>query len=80
MKLHRDLDTDFKKIGDCIARPQGWRRVLTDLVCRAIGHTLWRTGSFLRQPGDSLDVYTCHCRRCFVWGYVENDHRKMEKL
>jgi hypothetical protein len=73
--LHK-LDTDFKIVGDCLARPGGWRRVLIDLVCRWIGHQLWRNMHSEHRPANgSLPLHGSHCRRCFRFGYVEGDYR-----
>lgn len=71
-----NLDTDFVPLGECIGRPGGWRRLLMDAVCRLTGHLLWRSGSVTRPENESLYVNACHCRRCFVWGYVRGDYRK----
>jgi hypothetical protein len=70
------LDTDFKIVGSCVARPQGTRRVLLDAICRLTGHLLWRNQhTEYLPPNGSLSVSTSHCRRCHRWGYVEADYR-----
>jgi hypothetical protein len=79
------LDSDFVKVGETIGRSLDRRSLprlclsallggLRDLVCFLIGHNLWRTGSIYRPLAGSLDVYTCHCRRCFFWGYVQGNY------
>lgn len=68
------LDSDFHFLGDCIARPRGFRRWWTDRLCRLTGHLLWRSGSVYQPENRSLQVRTAHCRRCFVYGYVEGDY------
>jgi hypothetical protein len=70
------LDTDFKIVGSCVARPHGVRRVLLDAICRLTGHLLWRNQhTEYLPPNASLSVSTSHCRRCHRWGYVEADYR-----
>ena len=79
MKLR--FDSDFVVVGECIGRPRGWRRVLIDLVCRLTGHLLWRTMRSEHRPANySLPLYGSHCRRCFLFGYVEGDYRHRLEL
>ncbi len=68
------MDTDFVVIGDCIARPTRWRRMVLDAVCRWTGHLLWHSGSQITDPDGSLPLKSAHCRRCFRYGYVRGDY------
>ena len=70
------LNADFHVVGACGGRPRGLRRLVLDFLCRHTGHLLWRTGGRMANPKGSLDLNTCHCRRCYVWGYVEGDYAK----
>jgi hypothetical protein len=68
--------SDFVQQGTCIARPHGWRAILADVLCYLLGHNLWRSMNTSVSPvGGTLDVYGTHCRRCWVYGYVEGDYR-----
>lgn len=72
------MNSDFKFVGDCAGRPSGIKRVVMDAICRLTGHLLWRnhTNAGYLPAGHSLDHYTCHCRRCWIWGYVESDFKR----
>lgn len=72
------MDTDFKMLDVCMGRPRGWRRVWVDLVCRATGHLLWRTGCVRSNPTGSLDFNAVYCRRCFKGGYVDGDYARKQ--
>lgn len=70
------LDPDFVIMDDCIgrlSRPR-WAKRALDLVCRLIGHNLWRTGAVRDNPEGSLPVKATYCRRCFKGGYVRGDY------
>lgn len=72
------LDTDFVAMPPyCIGRQwMPWaQRAALDLVCRLIGHNLWRiTRSERHIPGMSLPLRATYCRRCFKGGYVQGDY------
>ena len=70
----RQMDADFVSRGRCVGWGDDAISRLRQAVCRWFGHNLWRGGSVTRPEDGSLDVYTCHCRRCFVWGYVRGDY------
>lgn len=73
------MDSDFIVTDPCVGRLS--RGLLAnawfDLLCRVLGHNLWRTGAY--RPGHlcggSLDVRASYCRRCFKGGYVQGDYR-----
>lgn len=73
----RGLVDDFVVFGVTVGRPTGWRQFFVDVLCRYTGHLLWRSMSNAgyRAPGDSLTHYTCHCRRCWKWGYIRGDYK-----
>jgi hypothetical protein len=70
------LDGDFIVLDDCIGR--NWmprvQVALLDLVCRLIGHNIWRTGAVRQIDGGSLPLKASYCRRCFKGGYVRGDY------
>jgi hypothetical protein len=70
------LDNDFVADIPCVGR--SWmnpvQRWLLDLVCRLVGHNIWRVmGSIRTLPGESLPLRASYCRRCFKGGYVKGD-------
>lgn len=70
------LDTDFVWVNDCVGRTnrEPWVRGWFDMLCRLLGHNLWRTGSVRTNPDGSLPVKASYCRRCFKGGYVQGDY------
>lgn len=74
MKLDSDFVADLPCLGHG-AMPFA-QRVLLSLVCRVIGHNLWRVMNTARKPDNhSLDHYGVYCRRCYRGGYVQGDYR-----
>jgi hypothetical protein len=74
------LDADFVADHPCIARswmsaPQRW---FADIMCRVLGHNLWRTGT-IRVDVHSLPLKTSYCRRCFKGGYVQGDYADVKR-
>jgi hypothetical protein len=62
---------------DCAGRTwrPRWKRVLADLLCRFLGHNLWRImGSQRTLPYGSLPLFATICCRCLKGGYVEGDY------
>jgi hypothetical protein len=65
---------DFVIVGDTISRPKRGRRWLVDLVCRFTGHLLWRSENSQYRAASGGLYRTSHCRRCWRWGYLSDDH------
>ena len=69
------LDADFIDDHDCVGRRCMPRvqRLFVDLVCRLIGHQLWRVMGSVRTDVESLPLFATYCRRCYRGGYVRSD-------
>lgn len=76
------LDGDFNRVGYCIGQQHGLRGWILARICRWTGHILWRntTNAGYMPEGGSIPVHTCHCRRCFAWGWVEGDYKPRQEV
>lgn len=67
----------FHITADSVGRDQLTRRERrdNDLLCKTIGHSLWRIldSSYL-PPDHAMPVYVSICQRCGVEGYVDGDY------
>lgn len=70
------LDGDFRPQHPCAARRwmPAWQRFLLDLVCRLIGHNIWRTNGLVDNPSGSLPLSASYCRRCYKGGFILGDY------
>jgi hypothetical protein len=72
----KHLNHEFIITHDCIGRPRGLARVASDLLCKMIGHSIYRVmRSTAIVENQSLPLYASYCLRCYRGGYVSGDYR-----